>query len=98
MDENRLLRLGVQMAELEALYARVLEAADPHSEQHRLAALAEAATRFSETARTAAHHEQMPSRHPAARRPVRRTRLERRISHTRRTTEWIITRATQSPR
>ncbi|MGP4030366.1 hypothetical protein [Actinomadura sp. 3N407] len=50
MSDQRSLRLGAQMAEVEALYARVLEAAGPCSEERRLAALAEAAGGLAEIA------------------------------------------------
>ncbi|WP_230420966.1 hypothetical protein [Actinomadura soli] len=98
MSDQRLLRLGAQTAEVEALYARVLEASDPRSEQERLTALADAAGRLEEAARRAARREGTPARRMAARPPGGRTRLERRIVRARRTTEWIITRTTANPR
>lgn len=91
MSDQRLLRLGAHMAEVEALYGRVLESADPCSEERRLAALAEAAGRLAETAGR-------PGRPAAVRPPAGRTRLERRIIRARRTTEWIIARAGGNPR
>ncbi|TDC44440.1 hypothetical protein E1281_33985 [Actinomadura sp. KC345] len=89
MGDQRLLRLGAQTAEVDALYAHVLEATYPRAERRRLAALAEAAAGLAETARTAAR---------GGRSSASRTRLERRIIHARRTTQRIITRSTRGPR
>lgn len=90
MSDQWLLRLGAHMAEVEALYGRVLESADPCSEERRLAALAEAAGRLAETV---GRQGRMPGRRVTVRPPAGRTRLERRIIRARHATEWIITRS-----
>ncbi|WP_344945612.1 hypothetical protein [Actinomadura miaoliensis] len=54
MGDQPLLRLGAQMAEVEALYACVLNASDQHTEQHALRELAGAGARLADLAHAAA--------------------------------------------
>ncbi|MFB4319241.1 hypothetical protein [Actinomadura sp. 21ATH] len=90
--DRALLRLGAQMAEVEALYARVLETPDARAERRALAELAGAGERLADLARDVAGRVPRPRRAPERRR-VRRTRLERRIAGAATTTEWIIARS-----
>ena len=104
-----LLRLGAQMAEVEALYARVLEMPDARAERRALRELAGAGTRLAELAgslaggrtpagsgRRRAGRRPWTRRTVASRRPAR-TRLERRIARVQHTTEWIIAHAGGHP-
>ncbi|GLW67641.1 hypothetical protein Arub01_58840 [Actinomadura rubrobrunea] len=54
MGDQPLLRLGAQMAEVEALYARVLDAPDQRTERDALLELAGAGARLADLARGAA--------------------------------------------
>ena len=54
MSDQPLLRLGAQMAEVEALYACVLNASDQHTEQRALRELAGAGARLTDLADAAA--------------------------------------------
>jgi hypothetical protein len=90
--DRALLRLGAQMAEVEALYARVLETPDARAERHALDELAGAGERLAGLARDVAGTVPRPRRAPRARR-VHRTKLERRIAGAAGTTERIIARA-----
>lgn len=96
---HRLLWLGAQMAEIEALYGCALQARDPEIERRMLIELAGAGARLAELARASAGPgDAIPVRIPlrlkpaAPRRSVQRRSVRRRIARTQRTTEWIITR------
>ncbi|XVQ14671.1 hypothetical protein ACQP1W_19695 [Spirillospora sp. CA-255316] len=104
--DRALLRLGAQMAEVEALFACVLDTPDAQAERRALRELAGAGTRLAELAGTLAGGQappEPPRRSPARRSPARRraagthrparTKLERRIARVQVTTEWIITHA-----
>lgn len=110
MSDQGLLRLGARMAEVEALYVRVLQASGPGEEERGLTELAEAASLLAATARnTARDTARGAARAAAGGRPrvkdhrrrtaarnaaPGRTRRQRRIVRVRRATEWIIARST----
>ncbi|GAA2401558.1 hypothetical protein GCM10010191_06050 [Actinomadura vinacea] len=104
-DDRALLRLGAQMAEVEALFACVLDTPDAQAEGRALRDLAGAGARLAELAldmaggkasmapaRRVPKHRVSEHRVPEHRRPAR-TRLERRIARVQVTTEWIIAQA-----
>jgi hypothetical protein len=92
------------MAEVEALYARVLEMPDVRAERRALTELAGAGLRLAELAHDVADGrtpclghsvQRVPRPRRASRTGPRRgtrTKLERRIARVESTTEWIITR------
>jgi plasmid stabilization system protein ParE len=99
--DRALLRLGAQLAEVEALFACVLDTPDAQAERRALRELAGAGSRLAELAGALAGGQappEPPRRSPARRRAAgtrrpARTRLERRIARVQVTTEWIITHA-----
>jgi hypothetical protein len=104
--DRALLRLGAQMAEVEALYACVLETPDAQAERRALTELEGAGLRLAELAHAMADgrtpYPGRPARRvPAPRRLARagvrtvvrtgsRTKLERRIARVESTADWII--------
>jgi hypothetical protein len=105
--DRALLRLGAQMAEVEALYACVLETPDAQAERRALIELEGAGLRLAELAHAMADGRtpclgRPGGRVPGPRRTARtaapaRTKLERRIARVESTTDWIITRTGGHP-
>jgi hypothetical protein len=96
LKEQPLLRLGAQMAEVEALYACLLDAPDSRMERRALLELAGAGSRLADLAHAAAGgREKATARHHTGlpRATSRKTKLQRRISGALRTADWIVTRA-----
>jgi hypothetical protein len=93
VGDEALLRLGAQVAEVEALYAYVLDALDPAAERRVLLELAAAGARLAELACGSAGR-QATVRRPASRqRAAARSRTQRRIAWAQRGADWIIARA-----
>ncbi|MBW8487359.1 hypothetical protein [Actinomadura parmotrematis] len=98
VDRRPELRLGVRLAEVEALYAAALTAGGDADERRLCAELAAAAAALAASARAAARGRPEPRPAPARRAaPRHRTRLERRLSAAERTADRIVARARRGP-
>ncbi|QXJ25523.1 hypothetical protein AGRA3207_007030 [Actinomadura graeca] len=96
---EQMLTLGARIAEIEALYTCVLDAAGTPARRRFLAELAEAGARLADEAAGHTGRAVAPLPGPAgpgggARppRPRPRARVRRRIARTQRTADWIIAR------
>src|SRR3954454_10176395 len=86
--DKTVLRLGAQVAEVEALYVAFLEADNAQAERRMLAQLASAGARLAELADTVAGV-RAQARRRVPERPVA-DRVQRRIARAQRCTDWII--------
>ncbi|MFD0688559.1 hypothetical protein [Actinomadura fibrosa] len=94
---DQMIVLGARIAEIEALFACVVEAADPRAERRLLAELAEAGARLAAEAGAAGARPGAAVPQPRGGRGGGRPRLQRRIASTQRTADWIIARTGRRP-
>lgn len=93
--DKAMLWLGAHVAEVEGLYACVLETRDEGTRQQLLAELSEAGARLARCAGQAAGAE--PRRRAATRPATAMNRTQRRIARVQRTTARIIARCDSEP-
>jgi hypothetical protein len=93
VSDEALLRLGARVAEVEALYACLLDAPGPAAERRALLELAGAGARLAELACVSVGHDATVRRPTDRKRTAARPRTHRRIAWVQRGADWIIARA-----